>query len=114
MLVNDLFPVSIQGLRKSTILQHMMVWKWHPECESALFFPYHCLIQEHHIIMHAQGPVPHTCTHHAHAPVISHDDLPLLFFIVCKQCSPKKVAMLITARHDADIYGNTATNANII
>lgn len=88
LLVNDLLPVSIWGLSKITILQHTMVWMW-PECESALFFPYHCLIQEHHIIMHVQRPVPHTCTHHAHALVISYDDLPLLFLLFANRAASK-------------------------
>lgn len=93
LLVNDLLPVSIWGLRKITILQCTMVWKWHPECESALFSPYYCLIQEHHIIMHAQKPVPHTCANHAHA-----QDLPLLFLLSANS-RLKKAATLITAHY---------------
>lgn len=89
LLVNDLLPASIWGLKKIAFLQHMMVAKWHPESESALFFPHHCLIQERHIIMDAQKPVPHTCANHAHTPEISCDDLPLLFLLFAKGAASK-------------------------
>lgn len=113
LLVNDLSPVSIWGLTKIPILQHMMVWKRHPECESALFSPLHCLLEEQNTIMHARGPVPHTCTYHAPRLAWSRPWWHSLAFpIVCKQSCPRNVAMLIRAPHDAAIYVVTATNAN--